>query len=434
MQSFVSSLVSGDVGCFSGTFTSGITINTSGVTLQNTPGAKAILDFSGLGQSATAVGIKVGASGVTIAGDGGLEIDNLVNTSSGTSSAGIECSGSSNTTVKGVVFRNDNNPIHCAYASGDRIINNQFLGVRGDAAVGLAGSTGGFDNNVVSGNTFQMLTQPGNYYGPDGVQNGSGVTIANNTFTEQTTSLTTSDQHPDMVQNQGDYTKVYGNTFTDVGDSDFDFDTFADTTPNDIYIYDNVFRVVHNIDPYPDFIRLYSSGSKPTSITNFKVMNNLFADANGGGGIPPVNFCFYQGGCNSPSTSGNQITNNIFVNDGDGSTSGAMLSLSASAGSGWTADHNVYYRSSNGYVTWKGVSYTASSFVSSVDTSGSTALPAFASYALQSSTDNFDLSSTDTVARNTGTSLSSLFTTDMDGVSRPQGAAWDRGPYEVVGG
>jgi hypothetical protein len=212
-----------------------------------------IFDFAGLSPSATAAGITVDGNYTTIsgavAGANHLRIINLFNTSSGTSSAGVFCAGHVGIRINHVTFSNDNNPIHCTGATRTAITNNRFIRVRGDAAIGLAGSKGGFGASVVSGNYVETVTQRGGYNGPDGIQNGSGVTIANNRFRQVVLDITTSGQHPDSIQNQGDNTKVYGNTFTNVGDSNFDFDTFADRAPHDIRIYNNVFRIVKTIDP-----------------------------------------------------------------------------------------------------------------------------------------------------------------------------------------
>ena len=393
----------------------------------------AVFDYAARSPGATAIGIDFdGHDYIDLSGNykgaRHIEVNNLYNTSSGTASGGVGDSngGAGHNTVDMIRFVNDGNPVRLnSPGPGVRVQNNLLEGVRGDAAIGLAGSTGGLDTSFVTGNYIETVAEPTNFYGPDGVQNGSGITIANNTFKQVLRSLATSDQHPDSIQNQGDNTRVYGNTFINVGDSNFDFDTFADGAPHDIYIYDNLFRIVDKIDPYPDFIRLYhSAGSQPASIRNFVIANNLFADANDTGGIPPVNICYYDP-CGSPPTSGDQISNNIFVNDGDAS-GGSILNLSANAGSGWTASHNVYY-GGGGHIQWKGTTYTAAGFVTDVDTSGRTTLPAFVSYSPKSAGNDFHLTAGDTVARDTGLNLASLFTVDADGVSRPQGVAWTAG-------
>jgi hypothetical protein len=399
---------------------------------------RAIFDLGAHSPTATGLGIDfddhdyVQLSG-NYRGARHIEVNNFFNIANGSSSGAVgdTSGGTGHDTIDMIRFRNDNNAVQVSSPEpGWRIQNNSMEGIRGDAAVAMAGSTGALDTNFVTGNYIETVAVPGSFYGPDGVQNGSGMTIAHNVFKQVLAPLATSDQHPDSIQNQGNNTRVYGNTFLNVGDSNFDFDTFADSAPHDIYIYDNTFRIVDRIDPYPDFIRFYhSAGSQPSSIRNFVIANNLFADASNGGGIPPVNICYYDP-CGSPPTSGTQVTNNIFVNSGSGGSGGAMLELSANAGSSWVASHNVYYRPSAGYVRWKGAVYTAASFVAGIDTSGRTSLPAFAGYAPGSATNDYHLRATDTVARDTGASLATLFTVDADGVHRPQGAAWDRGPYE----
>jgi len=47
---------------------------------------------------------------------------------------------------------------------------------------------------------------------------------------------------------------------------------------------------------------------------------------------------------------------------------------------------------------------------------------------------NLHLTSADTTARDQGTSMATYFTTDKDGVTRPQGSAWDIGAYEYNSG
>ena len=123
-----------------------------------------IFDYSALGNSATATGVTMNGNYVTLTGAVGgtnhLEINNLVNTGSGTSSAGVSCNGRTGIVVDHVTFNNDNNPIRCTSTTGITINNNRFLQVRGDAAVAMAGSTGGFDASQVYGNTVALACNP----------------------------------------------------------------------------------------------------------------------------------------------------------------------------------------------------------------------------------------------------------------------------------
>jgi hypothetical protein len=412
-----------------------------------------IFDFTADGNASNRTAINITANNVTVDGNYGgnnhIECTNIVNTSTATNGICLNGNSHSGLTVDHIWAQNVNNGVKNTSVAGTVIKNSSFNQIRGDAAIALAGSTGTFDATVVDSNYIETVCQQGSVCdnggvgngGPDGVQNGSGVTIKNNTFKEIVMNFTTSDQHPDMIQNQGDYTKVYGNDFQNVGDSNFDFDAFADSTPHDIWIYNNQFRIITQIDSFPDFIRVYSSGAALTNITNFKIMNNVFADNNVGSNIPPIGICQPQanGGGSTPCNAagggtGSQITNNIFVNNGGGGSSGPMLWLSASGGSNWAVGNNVYYRPSNGFVTWKGTSYSAANFVANVDTAGKTSLPTFTSYSANAAGNDFHLSTSDSVAKDTGISLSSLFTVDKNGTARPQGSAWDMGPYEYIGG
>jgi Concanavalin A-like lectin/glucanases superfamily len=443
----------GDAICLSGgrtsqTYTGTMTIGQSGVAgapitiaagRDEGHNGKVIFDYSAGGATSSSSAVSLnGKNYITIEG---FEIDDLYNTSSATSSVGISGTGDTGITITHMSFSNDNNPVRITSAAGNTISESHFYGTRGDAAIALAGSTGRFGSTQVYGNYIETVCQEGgpcdqgghatSNDGPDGVQTGSGVSVHNNAFKEIVLNEATSHQHPDMIQNQGNYTKVYDNDFENVGDSNFDYDGFAaGGSVHDIWIYNNVFRIVTPIDPYPDFIRLYSSGAKITTITSFKIMNNLFADSNGGGGIPPVSICYY-GGCSANSTgTGSQVSNNIFVNDGDGTSAGAMLDVAPTGGSGWISTNNVYYRRTTGYISWKGTGYTAADFVTTIDRAGKTALPAFKHYSPNSPQNDFHLASTDTVATHAGANLGTYFTTDKDERARPGRGPWNIGPYQ----
>lgn len=444
----------GDVVCLSGgrrsqTYTGTITLGRSGtrtrpitITAARDRGhaGRVVFDYGAGGDHNTRTAISLnGQDDITISG---FAINNLYNIASGTTSAAIYGSGDTGITVTHMSFTNDNNPVHITSGIANTVSDSAFHRTRGDAAIALSGSRGGFDSTQVYGNYIETVCQQGGRCdqggdgatyddGPDGVQNGSGVSIHDNTFKELVLAEPTSGQHPDMIQNQGNYTKVYDNDFENVGDSNFDYDGFAaGGSVHDIWIYDNVFRILTPIDPYPDFIRIYSSGTPVTSITNVRIMNNLFADSDRGGGIPPVNICYYRGCAAGGGGTGSSLTNNIFVNDGDGSPAGPMLAVEASAGSGWTARSNVYYRAGGGYVTWEGTTFTARSFVSQVDRTGRTGPPAFRRYSPHSASNDFRLAPSDTVDMHAGVNLSGYFTRDRDGIVRPRHGAWSVGPYQ----
>ena len=71
-----------------------------------------------------------------------------------------------------------------------------------------------------------------------------------------------------------------------------------------------------------------------------------------------------------------------------------------------------------------------SAIAAGVDANAAFGMPAFVRYAQESAANDFHLLAGDTVARDTGVALTSFFATDKDGVARPQGGGWDRGPYE----
>ena len=153
-------------------------------------------------------------------------------------------------------------------------------------SVAAEGTT--WDEILIHDNTVETLVNntppPGqsSYGGPDGIQCSGGMSAYRNNFRVSNTTVYTSSQHPDMFQLQGNYLKIYDNEFTNVGDSHIDYDCYNNSTPHDVRIYNNLFRVVQVIDPYPEYFRLYISNSKAlTSINNFKLLNNTFVDNTG---------------------------------------------------------------------------------------------------------------------------------------------------------
>lgn len=390
-----------------------------------------IFDYNADGDSSTLTAITINQSYVTLTGNvngaNHIQLVNLRNTSDSRSSVGIYGSSDPGLVIDHVTFVNDNNPIRIDYANGVTIRNCSITQLRGDAGIAINASTGTWDNNKIYSNYIEPMVLQGTG-GPDGIQGSSGISIFGNTIKEVTTSTQTSTQHPDMMQMTGDYLKVYGNDFINVGDSVFDFDAYGNSTPHDIWVYNNTFRIATTIDPYPEYFRMYCSSGDIASITNVKIMNNTFIDNNDG--ASNIRMDNFRG---NPTATGDEIKNNIWYNAGRG-TSTPAFSIDDSSGftsGSFSIDGNVYYQTSGTTsIRFRGTVSTATTWVAANEPHGSTGQPRFVSYSPANINNDLHLSGGDTVAVDHGLSLASYFTTDKDGVARPQGAGWDIGAYE----
>src|SRR5580765_7602107 len=117
---------------------------------------------------------------------------------------------------------------------------------------------------------FNSAIPPGSteiYFGPDGIQCGDGISIFGNIFHEVVTTNYTSTQHPDFIQAAGSRTKIYNNEFINIGDSAIDWG-LDDPVLDGVWIYNNVFRIVTQIDPFPEYIRIYNGS--PVQMNNVK--------------------------------------------------------------------------------------------------------------------------------------------------------------------
>jgi hypothetical protein len=351
----------------------------------------------------------------------------------------------------GIIFdhleiTNCNNGISVSFTgTGNEIRYSNFRQIRGDAAMSVAAEGTTWDEMKIHDNSIETLVNntppPGqtSYGGPDGIQCSGGMSAYRNTFRVSNTTLYTSSQHPDMFQLQGNYLKIYDNEFINVGDSAIDYDCYNNSTPHDVRIYNNLFHVVQVIDWYPEYFRLYISNTNAlTSINNFKLLNNTFVDNTGFDngqicGFVTVRFNGFA--ANNPTGSGNEIKNNIFYNCGNGSQY-QNIYIAASTGftdASFSCDGNIYNNSAKPpYIYYNGTNYTAAGWIAAREPHGKTGAPAFVSYSTNNPNNDLHLASTDTVAKDAGISLSSYFTDDKDGVSRPQGSAWDIGAYEYV--
>ena len=342
-------------------------------------------------------------------------------------------------TVRYVAITNCNNGINLS-GTGETVNHCQLAGIRGDGGITFA-TTGGWDANMIYSNFIGCLVNfsvpPGGsgfYDGPDPIQAVSGISIFGNRITEtETSAVYTSTQHPDIVQCTGNYVKFYDNEIINIGDSGFDYDCYANPTPHDVWIYNNVYHITQTVDPYPEYFRLYTSMSdRPIAcFYNFKILNNTFVDCDGGNRT--IWFSEFRGNPN-PAAWGIEIKNNIFYNCG---ASGMIIYVTNSTGitnGSFAFDGNVYYGNGTRYVGYRGTTYTTPNWIAAHEPHGKVAQPLFATYTYQGASNDFHLQASDTVARDAGLDLSAYFGTDFDGVGRPQGTTWDIGAYEYRSG
>jgi chitodextrinase len=211
---------------------------------------------------------------------------------------------------------------------------------------------------------------------------------------------------------------MYGGTFTNV--KIYNNSIYGDFgNPNRLASLLNLYAqngsTMSGLQAYNNVLSTSSGGSAYGYIyleaPNAEVYNNTFAYVN----TQPTLGIYIR-------SNGAKIKNNLFfvpygivLGDGAGS-----YSLSAS-------DFNMFYPSGQNFDngTWKTVSAWKTG---GRDTNSFEASPAF----MDAGTGDFSLSS-GSPAINAGANLGSIFSTDRNGILRPQGAGWDIGAYEYNG-
>jgi len=432
---------------------SGISGSPISISVGQDPGhnGTVIFDYNSDGDNSSRTAITVNRNYITFTGNAGgqnhMQLNNLRNVIDRLSAIGISGDSTTGITIDHMTFINDNNPIHITSLAGLSIHDSSFQQVRGDAAIEAGGGSLTWDSNRIFNNYIETMVNgavppggSGSYNGPDAIQSGDGYSIYNNKFKVITTTVYTSNQHSDSIQAAGgNNVKVYNNEFINVGDSNIDLSVWwANAVINNFWVYNNIFRIETQIDPYPDYIRVYANPGNIASISNVKILNNTFVDNNTmnatscGNSLSDtcaVHFGPYGG---NPTGSGNEIRNNIFYNSGFASR--PVLGIGTSSGftaTSFAFSNNVYY--STGPIYYQGTTYSASSWIASgKDPNSTTAQPKFTAYVSNGTNNNFHLLSNDTAAKDTGIDMSAYFASDTDGIVRPQGLSWDIGAYEYT--
>ena len=261
----------------------------------------------------------------------------------------------------------------------------------------FAGTT--WDQNLFHDNTL-ILPGDGNGKGADGLQwVGIGFSIYNNTITGSVAPYS-GGQHQDGWQSTGgdSYIKIYGNTFTNIGNYPIFGDGYFGGF-NHLWIYNNIVTLnttgLQNSNPPQGIAVGVDGGAQNGYVFNdIIIANNTIVDYANHIGIALGNVTSH-----SASFTNNYVENNVFVNSGGVETYGTSVTMS-----------------------------------NNVSLSSAAASGMFMHYALNDRNNDLHLTSLAVSLINKGANLSSDFTADKDGTSRPQGSAWDIGAYEYISG
>jgi hypothetical protein len=323
--------------------------------------------------------------------------------------------------------------INATYCNALEVSYCSITDIRWDTGIrnieGNAGATE-YGLSKIHHNTIQTNYTTVNGAGPDGLQIGRSTDIYSNSF-YSTAGTIAGAQHPDFVQTQGMYLRIYNNTFRNAIDSAIDVDGTGNwkTDMQHLWIYNNVF--VHDsscygsVAPWPSGIRYYNGVNG--LISDVVIANNTFVDWSGDG--------TYGGNCIAFTLAGAEtlsdviIKNNLFYNAARSNYN--LIDITASSGStaaDWSVDYNLANAGAHGVVAMR---VDGSTYIQAHPRTG---VPTFVLYNHTDPNNDFHLSELDIAAKDQGIDLSSHFTTDKDGVSRPNGAAWDIGAYELSGG
>ncbi|MCU1271977.1 MAG: Peptidase in kexin sedolisin [Acidobacteriaceae bacterium] len=250
-------------------------------------------------------------------------------------------------------------------------------------------SSGAYDC-LIHDNYISIPAWSGNSaLGDDGIKWGSGISFYNNhvkvALTASYSSNQSTSQHADGFQINESHYKIYSNVFEDIGESNIYHDDF-DTPRNisGIYIYNNLFvqshvpgtNVPRGIDILPE------SGGIGTTFTDVVIANNEWVDASG--------YMYTVRFESIASCTNCRFQNNIDKDNVGTDIVGVPVTVSNNTASANWVSYNRYAVSTN----------------------------------------DLHLASSDTVNINHGINLSTWFSADKDGNSRPQSSVWDIGAYE----
>jgi hypothetical protein len=365
-----------------------------------------------------------GASYTTIDGEKyGTTNWKLINADTRDNYGAMGVGGATSPIIKYIEVQTARTGVDFSNGSGGELAYCNLHDIYGPVAIfGNNRGTTTYDSVLVHHNTININFDSGDYSkAADGIQTGIGWSIYNNAFmvTAGTTckGMTGGCQHPDMIQVQGHYIKIFNNTFKNILDAGVDID--GSGTSEHYQIWNNIFSIDTTLDiQIPSAIRIYGSGgNSPTALNDILIANNTFVDMRGARAIAIVPAA-------GATLTDVNIKNNIIYNCGDYSNSPAVK-LDNGTGAEYGFDYNLVNAGVNGSsnLLINGASYTQAH--------GQTGTPKFVSYSERSTMNNYRLASGDTTAASKGINLGPSINRDRIGNLRPQGPYWSIGAYEA---
>lgn len=275
-------------------------------------------------------------------------------------------------------------------------IDNNYLknvNVNCDGVIGIIAAGTTWDSVLIHDNELYVISNTETRaFGGDAMQVvGTGASIYNNTISGIAGAYSGS-QHQDGYQGTGltYYLKIYNNTIVDMANYGVYLEAVFGTYQH-AYIFNNEIHLttadITNGNPAGIVVSAKTTGT----MLDIVIANNTIVDQVNGRGIAAQN-------------------------DGNATIEDVYIQNNAIINSDYPTDIDISYNdgvANNAAITKGNASNT------------------FASYVEYNGTSNdMTLKSNDTVCKDKGSSLSSYFTTDLLGISRPQGGAWDIGAYE----
>ncbi len=264
--------------------------------------------------------------------------------------------------------------------------------------------------------------------GDDGIQIAAGADIYNNIIRDRVD--TGAPSHADGIQGVGSYFRIYNNEIYDFSNSMI----FIETTQESVghwQIYNNVLYMDDMIPSYTRGIQLKAKGPNTGDTLELVIWDDILVANNTIADFTDY-LALYISKANTVITL--SITNLTWVNNIIYNCGYSVAVALGDYGSeeDLVFDNNIVFAGDSGSaaISYRGTLYENAEALNNATSfsHNSSAEPVFVNYGGR----NFHLSPVDTVAIDKGADLATYFTTDKDGISRPQGSAWDIGAYEYV--